>query len=235
MSSKIDTQYDTNTQAFVQEDYTYFADHGSIESTIISGTGLTENAVTTYTYDFYGTGATYPLRITSETLSGSVAGLLRQIDYSYESVTGNLLTEYAYNDTGGSPVTQYGYDIYGNVTSITDPKGNVTIYEYDSQIDTYATKITRPSTGIYNHISQYPSVDFRYGKPLLFENENGFLTTYTYDVFGRITQIDTPDGGQQTYVYDDVSMPRSTTTGIKDGVSSFIYTYTYCRFLRFST
>lgn len=229
--SKKKIMFENGDETILQEDFAYYDTHGNLHTYTVSGTGLPENKVTVYEYDYYGTGGTYPLRTIKKTLSGSMSGMLRQNLYSYETVTGNLLSETAVNTTGDNPVTQYGYDFYGNIISVTDPRGNVTTYEYDSQIKTYLIKETRPVTGdaltSFNHVTQYSSVDYRYGKPLSFENENAFLTSYTYDAFGRVTQIDYPDSGQETYAYDETSMPRSITKGIKNSDTSFIYAYTY--------
>src|SRR5262249_263489 len=42
--------------------------------------------------------------------------------------------------------TQYAFDDAGQVLSTTDPKGNVTSYNYDAATDAFRTKITSPTT-----------------------------------------------------------------------------------------
>ena len=227
LTTKEETQYENGNQVFRREEFTYDNTHGSLETRIVSGTNFRENITTAYVYDYFGSGLAYPLRTVQETLAGPVTGLVRQIDYTYETTTGNLLTEEVLNTTGDNPVTTYWYDSFGNVISITDPLGNETFFEYDTTINTWPVRIEKPATGLYSHVIQYPSLDYRFGKPLTFENQNNYQTTYTYDEFGRITQVFHPDAGEEHYLYDDISMPRSMTQRIKEGPNAFIETVTY--------
>jgi len=48
-------------------------------------------------------------------------------DYQHPGMPGRLFKEIEANDT----FTEYGYDPEGNVSSITDPEGNETTYQYD--------------------------------------------------------------------------------------------------------
>ncbi|MCM2287313.1 MAG: hypothetical protein NDI81_21240 [Desulfobacula sp.] len=116
---------------------------------------------------------------------------------------------------------------YKEQSSVTDPLGRVTLYGYDTLTRTHAVTTTKPATGSFNHITQYPDLDYRYAKPLTFRNENSHETAYEYYVFGRVTRILYPDGGEETYAYTDAALPRSVTKGKRDGTDSFIYTITY--------
>ncbi|MFA5904865.1 MAG: toxin TcdB middle/N-terminal domain-containing protein [Desulfobacula sp.] len=233
LESKAETRYENGKTLVSQENYNWDIGHGSLLTKThlaSTGSGLTEDIITAYEYGYYGTGLTYPLRTTAETLSGSTSGVARQTLYGYQTGTGNLLSETAVNIAGPDPVTIYGHDNYGNINSITDPMNNVTYYDYDTRTHSYPVKITKPVTGIYPHITEYPSIDFRYGKPLTFKNENSNITTYEYDVFGRVVRILYPDTGEEGYVYIDTftgSLPRSITKRIRDGAASFIDTITY--------
>ncbi|MCP3942526.1 MAG: hypothetical protein GY710_13710 [Desulfobacteraceae bacterium] len=228
LDSQLETQYEKGGETFSREDYTYSDDtHGSLETSVLSGTSLSESIINSYTYDYFGAGLTYPLHTVRETLSGSSTGLVRQIDYSHELLTGNLLTQEQINTQGDSPITAYEYDGFGNIISITDPRGNATLFDYDTITNTWPVRIEKPSTGSFSHIVQYPSIDYRFGKPLTFDDENGFQTGYTYDEFGRVSRVLYPDGGEEQYIYDDISMPQSVTKLVKESGSGFIKTISY--------
>jgi len=227
LTAKRQTHYENGRKAYLQEDYTYYDAHGSLYTQTVSGTGLAENTTTTYEYDSYGTGAAYPLRTVRQTLAGSTSGITRQTDYTYETNTGNLLTQKALNTGGADPRVSYGYDTYGNVTAVTDARGHTTNIEYDTLVNTHAVRTQKPATGQFNHITSYPSVDYRFGKPLIFEDENNHQTTYAYDPFGRLTHVYYPDGGKETYDYDDTGLPRSVTKGVRDSDTTVIETIAY--------
>ncbi|MDB0047354.1 hypothetical protein N9F21_01890, partial [Porticoccaceae bacterium] len=52
--------------------------------------------------------------------------------YSYQSTSGNLLTQTQPSVTGGAPITTIAYNSFGQVTSITDPEGMISLFTYDS-------------------------------------------------------------------------------------------------------
>ncbi|WDP90450.1 MAG: VCBS repeat-containing protein [Desulfobacter sp.] len=227
LTSQTETQYDEGSQAVRQVDYTYDTNHGSLLTSTVSGTNLAESVTTSYSYDYYGAGLDYPLRTIQETLTGSTSGMVRETLYTYELHTGNMLTREQVNAGGINPITTYTYDAHGNLASLRDPKDNVTLFDYDPTIATWPVRVEKPATGIYTHVVRHPDIDLRFGKPLTFENENGFQTAYAYDVHGRLVQVDFPDGGRETYIYDDTAMPRSLTQRIKESDSSSIDAVTY--------
>ncbi len=238
LDNKIDTFYENGSSVFSTETYTYDEDHGSILTQTVTGTGLDEPGITTeYEYAYFGDDGGYPLRTTSEILySDNEYNFTRKSTYTYLNGTGGLESMTAENDGEvGNPVTWYTYDDYGNLKTITDAKGKIegytTEFTYDDT-NTYARSIDKPDTGegLYDHVSSYPEIDFRYGKPKKFTSENGFDTDYRYDVFGRVTQIDYPDGGQELFSYNDnfdTESPRSVVKQVKDGQNSYIRTITY--------
>jgi len=121
---------------------------------------------------------------------------------------GNLTSVYHWIVSSGQSLrTQYAYDDAGQITSIADPKSNVTSYAYDTTTDAYRTKFTRPTTNSVAHIST-----FGYGpnSGLLTSayDENNQLTSYVYDSVFRPSSITYPDGGQTTFSYT----PTSKTT-----------------------
>ncbi len=119
------------------------------------------------------------------------------------------VTEWINNSGTATRVTHYAYDDAGQITSITDPLGNATSYNYDAATDAYRTRVTRPTTAGVAHTST-----FAYGPNSGFlvssVDENGQSATYIYDSMFRPSSVSYPGGGQTTYTYT----PTSRTTNV---------------------
>ncbi|WP_425248196.1 FG-GAP-like repeat-containing protein [Desulfospira joergensenii] len=223
LARKRTENYDDET-TFVQEDYVHDDANGNLLSTISSGTGA-ESLTTTLTYENFGD---WVWRKTSETLAGSTSGLVRQTGFDYESGTGNLLGRSYSLDGVNDPYISFAYDTYGNLTASTDARGNTTITTYDTETRTYPVFIEYPVTGGVSHIEQTLEIDYRFGKPLLTQDENGNRTSYTYDEFGRLVQTDLPNGGQAVTQYFDDASPRYVISSVKeDDSGNWIDAVTY--------
>jgi RHS repeat-associated protein len=224
MFSKRVATYDdgVETAYVLTENTEYDNTNGNIIESVISGTGA-ESVTTTRTFVNKGD---WVWRTESKTVTGSVSGLVRKKDFSYEQTTGNLLTRTFYNDSGDDPVETLGYDAYGNLYSITDPIGNVTTIGYDSS-DTFAETVTYPATG--NNINHEIGTawDNRYGKATLTTDQNGNDTTTEYDGYGRTKLVSYPDGGEVEYIYHDDASPWYLETRVKESSSSDIVAYSY--------
>lgn len=137
-------------------------------------------------------------------------------------------------------VTTYKHDETGQVTSMTDPCGNGTCsdmagtthtttyfyansftllsagqnvsYSPSGSTNAYLTQLTDP----LGHISTF-TYDYSNGQLTTSKDQNDIAasragTTYVYnDVFSRPTQVNSPDGGQTQYAYND-SPPSPTVT-----------------------
>jgi YD repeat-containing protein len=100
------------------------------------------------------------------------------------------------------------------VTNV-DGRGNSTVITYDdASAGLFPKQIQRPTTsnGI-QHIDYY-SYDRNTGALNWHTDENGtspndsaHTTHYTYDVMGRVTSIQYPDGGGSTFCYTDIGGP----------------------------
>jgi len=100
--------------------------------------------------------------------------------------------------------TTYGYDNYGNITSIQDPDTDhyPVTYNYDDSDGMF------PNITTYK-LSQEPLVqhiiereyDSGFGTILTETNQNGQITEYDYDEFGKVDYIDYPDGSFTDYTY----------------------------------
>jgi RHS repeat-associated protein len=208
---------------YTEKDYTYDDSNGNLLTTISSGTDA-EDVTKTNSYVNKGD---WVWRLSQETITGSASGQVRKTDYTYQNTTGNLLTTTYWLDGGASPFVTMGYDSYGNVTSVTDARGNPpTTTTYDITTYTYPETITYPVTGSVSHVVGM-EWDDRYGKITLFVDQNGQETEYSYDTFGRLQQVDYADGGQTIYEYNDFDSPVSILKQVKETSSSYVDSYTY--------
>jgi len=206
--------YDEET-VFSQEEYTYDTDNGNLLSTVSSGTGA-ESVTTTNQYQNYGD---WVWRLTQRTVTGSMSGIVRETYYGYETGTGNKLWEEQWLEGGTNPRVQYAYDAYGNPISVTDPRGNTTTITYDTVAHAFPAVTTHPQTGGVTHVEEILEYDYRFGKVREKRDENNKHTYYSYDVFGRVTQVEHPDGGQVTTEYYDDGFPRHVVTRVKENAS----------------
>ncbi len=124
---------------------------------------------------------------------------------------------------GGVVTTRYAYDLDDNVTSVTDPNGNVTTFHHD---DFYrVTKETSPVTGMTTYAYD-PD-----GNVLSSVNANGTTATYTYDALGRrLTETDAKGSASasEAWTYDDTTVGhfgigRLATMTDPSGSTAFSY------------
>jgi RHS repeat-associated protein len=122
--------------------------------------------------------------------------------------------------SGTNPKIEMTYDLYGNQKTLDDanPNHNITATDYDAATYTNPVKVTYPQTGTVTHIIENDP-NYKYGSPNWTKDENGNFTYYTYDNFGRIQQVDSPDGGQITTEYYDNAVPIYTVTKVKENIS----------------
>lgn len=139
-----------------------------------------------------------------------------------------MISKALWLNTGGNPTFSMTYDGYGNQKTLTDPRGHTTTTDYDTATYTYPAKVTAPQTSDgLTHIVEY-GYDYRFGTVSSKKDERGFTTSNTYDVFGRLSQVDFPDGGQQIITYSDALPPnRYNRTKVKETSGSTVDTYQY--------
>ena len=207
--------YDGETVT-VQESYQYDDTNGNLLTLTTSGPDA-ETVTTSFQYRNYGD---WLWRKTQETVEGSISGKVRESYYDYESVTGNLLAKEFWLDTSPTNLRiSMTYDEYGNQETVTDGRGNTTLTKYDDATHTYPVRITYPETNGVSHVVENEEWDYRFGKVKVTKDENGNRTYYDYDKFGRLTQVDSPDGGQVNTDYFDGVFPRYVVTRSKENTA----------------
>ncbi len=111
---------------------------------------------------------------------------------TYDS-NGNLLTATAPASLGSIQKT-FTYDAQNNVKTVTDGRGKVTSYSYDTAGN--LTSVTLDG-------AQISSFTFNAnGQKLTATDGNSKTTTYTYDTSGNVASVTDPLGSKTTYTYD---------------------------------
>ena len=101
----------------------------------------------------------------------------------------------------GMAVTRYGYDLLDNLTSLTDPNGNLTMYEYDDfgRMQRQISPVTGTTSYSYDPAGNLVSIN----------DANATITARTYDASNRIlTSLSARSGTateSMTWSYDDRS------------------------------
>ncbi len=109
--------------------------------------------------------------------------------------------------------TRYAYSTAGQLTRVTDVLGNATSYNYDA-LGRLVTVLD--ANGKTTQTLDYPSgCDANPGGancdlPQSATDAVGFTTSYIYDAFDRVTEIDYPDKTSQKYVYTNLDMTSWT-------------------------
>jgi RHS repeat-associated protein len=143
-------------------------------------------------------------------------------------------TLYAYDPAGrlrqvrqtlapGLVTTTYGYDLHGNLTSVTDPNGNVTSYVYDDfgQLLSQQSPVSGTTTYEYDTAGNLRRTT----------DANGATTERTYDAANRLlTAVSTRAGVTETvtWTYDEAAagpyaLGRLTSMHDPSGVTRYAY------------
>jgi len=145
------------------------------------------------------------------------------------------------HDPANDIITTFTYESrYNQVKTVTDPRGNVTLYTYDYEDAGYGTengrlmKITYPSVGgqtietnfSYNSYGQVGTVtdpngnvtkyEYYSGTGYLWKIINGYgvlnyTTEITYDSVGNIASVKNPRGHTTSFIYNNLNQLTQTT------------------------
>ncbi|MGW0084406.1 golvesin C-terminal-like domain-containing protein [Streptomyces sp. NPDC003393] len=115
---------------------------------------------------------------------------------------------------------QFGYDSFGNLKTVTDPKGVATAtagdyttsYDYDSY-----GRLTK-ATDANSHATTYSGFGPT-GYPTTITDAKTFSTTFVYDERGQVTQVTDPDQKVVTQTYDTFGRPLVNTVPKAAGVA----------------
>lgn len=108
------------------------------------------------------------------------------------------------NDLGDNDsYTEFRYDSAGNISAITDPKGNTTTYAHNEL--NMLMSMTQPGNIVTSN--QYDI----HGNHILVTDAENRDTIYTYDDMGRVLSRISPDSGTTRYVYDEAGNLSSKT------------------------
>ncbi|MBI5558770.1 MAG: RHS repeat protein, partial [Deltaproteobacteria bacterium] len=201
--------------------YTYDSRGNMLSET--KGAGTSQEQTTTYTYH-----PTWNLVTSITRASVASPGQTRMITFSYDA-NGNLAQRTASGFRGASLISSsstYGYNGLGQLSSVDGPRAdtadtlNLTYYANDpsqsfnrGQLHTVVN-----SLGHTVSLAQYNG----FGKPEQITDENGVVTTYTFDGSGKLTGKTTL-GRTTSLGYDATGNLTSVTL---PGGRSISYTYT---------
>jgi RHS repeat-associated protein len=212
------SEFENNASLYSQTDFAYSSTHGLPLTETQSGYGA-ETITTLHAYQDCGD---WTFRPTEERITGETSGIVRRTLFAHDT-RGNptrITTDLA---SGSDPVETNEYDIYGNLYRSFDANGNPpTVYDYEPASQTYPEKITNPA----GHIT-LQDWDLRFGRIASATDANGRATDYRYDPFGRIQEVDYPDGGRMTRTYTDNTSPRSVRTNVYETASSVMSDWQY--------
>lgn len=130
---------------------------------------------------------------------------IQEAYFTYSSI-GNLLQQkQRYDSPSGMqwPTTASTFDTYGNPLTLTDARGNVTYFSYSASYqNAYLTNETRRDGS--TQITTRYGYNFTTGNRLWVYDPRGYNTTYSYDILGRITRVNYPNGVDfMAYTYND--------------------------------
>jgi len=140
-----------------------------------------------------------------KTVTDTTANTSQVWGWTYNSLGQVLSATEPRTDIGAT--TTYTYNAFYNLSTMTNPQGQVTHYRNYTGSG-YPQTIIDP-----NGVTTTLTYDTR--NRLLSRNVGGEVTSYVYDGAGQLTQMTRPDGNTTTYVYD--AAHRLTEIDNQDG------------------
>lgn len=169
-------------------------------------------AQTTYGYD--------------ESIVASTTGLPQHVAIS--GSRGNLTSIHRWLNTGNTTVNSTRtFDDAGNVLTVTDPGGHTTSLTYGACAGAFVTQANLPDTNSPNlaHHSTSATYDCNTGLKLTSVDQNGQITSFTYDSLLRPTQILFPPDVNGNHPKSTISYPSPNQTVMQRAIDSSRSTY----------
>jgi RHS repeat-associated protein len=176
-------------------------------------------AVSTWTYD-PKTG--FPLTITDAQANadGTAATTL-----TYQTSLNGFVAEPTEKRSPEGRRWAFGYDSFGNLTSVTDPKGTATTtpddfnstYQYDG-----VGQLTK-ATDANEHATLFGSYDPT-GYPKTITDARTKATGFTYDVRGNVLTVTDPRGKTTSQAYDLFGRPGENRTPKNQATNDYVIT-----------
>jgi len=141
-------------------------------------------------------------RMASKEISSTAEVQRYRTEYTYDA-NGNLATETTFvdtNDPNTAMTTSYTYNEYGDVLTITKPKGNITANEYDP--NGFLTRVFDPNHPTRQTLYSYDAL----GNMISTTDAKGNTTTFEYDNLGRITKVTNALGIETINTYDSANL-----------------------------
>ena len=162
-----------------------------------------DSVLSSSSYSYYFHPSVHYTRLSAFTnAEGKISNYLYMTD-SYENLYGTLLSSVT---KPGSSQVMFSNDFYprsptgsspnaGKVRSHSDALGKTTYYSYLAS----ETHVTDPNNNVvkYGFATTPPNA-----RPIWIDDPLGTRTEYSYDIYGRLTQIKDPEGGVTSYTLD---------------------------------
>jgi RHS repeat-associated protein len=221
VASHSERRYESRGGPYVETSVLYeYDEYGNVTDYVDRGTEGSSaqemRAAIEYDHGFAATG--YIMQCPSKiSVTGADGRLLRLRTGRYGD-RGELLSLGLYESRTSAHFYEMSYDDYGNLASLTDPRGHRREWSYDEEMHAYSVSIVDTgSDGL--SLASAMSWDCATGEKLSETDPNGQSMRYGYDVFGRLSFVrspyDTLSLPAVAYRYDTALLPWSVVTANK--------------------
>jgi RHS repeat-associated protein len=161
----------------------------------------------------------------------------RATAYVYNQTRG-LLESVSSDPSGLDLESLLAYNSVGDLTGLTDPRSNTSIFNYDTERQLLTSQAPDPFGYLttYEHdalgkllamtssdqVSQWTYNQI--GRLLTSTTPEGHTTAYQYDLANRLAQVIDPETNVTQYQYDEAGRPKSLVDGNGDIPATYTYT-----------
>jgi RHS repeat-associated protein len=152
--------------------------------------------------------------------------------------TSGLLESVSSDPSGLDLESLLTYNSVGDLTDLTDPRSNTSIFNYDTERQLLTSQAPNPFGYLttYEHdalgnLARLESSDQvvqwtynQIGKMLTSTTPEGHTTAYQYDLANRLAQVIDPETNVTQYQYDETGRPKAWVDGNGDTPATYTYT-----------